>query len=144
MSVQGQGKTFVECEQTIKHALVKSGFDEALFYECQNWTGGKSFTIEKDDTLLIPKQLHEVFVGLGWDTTCDVDSSLLLFNSQGDLIENIFYGNKHSRDGAIKHNGDDLSGAGGGDDEVITIKLHKLDHNVKCIWSVITIFSNDK
>lgn len=29
---------------------------------------------------MIPESMKEVFVGLGWDTTCDIDSSLLLLD----------------------------------------------------------------
>lgn len=93
---------------------------------------------------MIPDSMKEIFVGLGWDTTCDIDSSLLLLNEKGDLLENIFFGNRRSQNGSIIHHGDDRSGSGGGDDEVITIKLHDVSPNVKCIWSAITIYTGGR
>lgn len=41
----GIGKTFVDNEDLIKKGLVKVGFDHALFEECKNWKGGKSFNL---------------------------------------------------------------------------------------------------
>ncbi|KAL4508061.1 hypothetical protein ABPG72_021434 [Tetrahymena utriculariae] len=142
--ITGEGKAFVECEALIKQGLVKSGFDEGLLLECKNWSGGKSFKIQKEDTLMIPESMKEIFVGLGWDTTCDIDSSLLLYDQQGNMIENIYFGNKMSHNGSIIHHGDDRSGSGSGDDEVITIRLDKVEAKIKCIWSVITIYTGGK
>jgi len=36
----------------------------------------------------------------------------------------VYFGNKTSSDGAIKHGGDDLTGEGKGDDEIIKINLN--------------------
>lgn len=40
--------------------------------------------------------MNTLHVGLGWDTSCDVDSSILLFSEKGELRENIYYGDKVS------------------------------------------------
>lgn len=80
-----------------------------------------------------------VSVGLGWDTKCDVDSSVLLFDSSQKCVDNIFFGNKQNSNGSVIHHGDNLTGEGEGDDETITIDLQKLPNNVKTIWAVITI-----
>jgi len=66
----------------IKKGLVKVGFDHALFEECKNWKGGKSFNLQKNHALVLPSSMNEICVGLGWDTTCDIDSSVLLFGNQ--------------------------------------------------------------
>lgn len=48
VGIPGKGKTFLENESVIKEGLVISGFDMNLFLECKNWTGGKSFLLDKN------------------------------------------------------------------------------------------------
>jgi len=85
--------------------------------------------------------MTEVCVGLGWDTTCDIDSSVLSFSPDGNCVENVYYGHKIASDGSIVHSGDNTTGFGSGDDEVITILLNKLPPSVQVVWAAITIFS---
>ena len=81
-------------------------------------------------------------VGLGWDTRCDIDASIILLNSSGNLVDHVYYGKKTTNNRSIIHSGDNTTGAGSGDDEVITIWLNKIDPSVDSIWPVITIFTN--
>lgn len=63
------GKNFTECESLIKSNLKHVGFDEALLLESKNWNNGKSFNLQKDQVLFIPKNCYnKIKVGLGWDT----------------------------------------------------------------------------
>lgn len=141
----GEGRNFLENESLIKRGLVKGlGFDEVLFSECKNWSGGKSFALEKNRSLLIPPVIKTIAVGLGWDTNCDIDSSILLFDAQGNCLENIYFGNKISINGSVIHSGDNTTGVGDGDDEVIKINLNEIPPQVLSIWAVITIYSTDK
>ena len=89
----GTGKTFLESEDLIKRGLLKTGFDHLLFEKCKNWKGGKSFNLEKNKALVLPESMTEVCVGLGWDSRCDIDSSVLLFGDQGNNIETVFFKN---------------------------------------------------
>lgn len=88
----------------------------------------------------IPSQLKYFKFGLGWDTVSDVDASIILLDKAGNLIETIYFGNLNFRK-AIVHSGDNMTGEGDGDDEVITIKLDEMPDSVESIWPVITIFS---
>lgn len=74
--------------------------------------------------------MTEVCVGLGWDSRCDVDSSVLLFDNQGNNIETVSFMHKTAGDSSVIHSGDDITGDGGGDDEIISIFLHKLSPSV--------------
>ncbi|EAR95746.2 tellurium resistance protein (macronuclear) [Tetrahymena thermophila SB210] len=145
-AVDKVGKTFIECESIVKQGLLSCGFDEGLFQEAKNWCGNKTFDLKKDDVLVIPNTImnNEVFVGLGWDTRCDIDSSIVTFDQQGNMIENIYFGKLKSDNQSIIHHGDNLTGVGDGDDEVITINLKQVDQRVDTIWSVITIYSQGK
>ncbi|MGW1289498.1 TerD family protein, partial [Streptomyces sp. NPDC002586] len=76
--------------------------------------------------------LTAVEIGLGWDvrTTTgadyDLDASALLLNASGKVISDqhfVFYNNLRSPDGSVEHTGDNLTGEGEGDDEVIKVNL---------------------
>ncbi|EAR95751.1 bacterial stress protein (macronuclear) [Tetrahymena thermophila SB210] len=140
------GKTFIECEKIVKQGLLQSGFDEGILLEAKNWKGNKAFNLKKDDVLIIPDNIadNEIFVGLGWDTKCDIDSSILTFDKEGNMIENIYFGNLRSNNQSIIHHGDNLTGVGEGDDEVISIHLKQVDQKVETIWSCITVFTQGK
>jgi tellurium resistance protein TerZ len=88
------------------------------------------------------------FFGIGGGTSkkaVDLDVSCGLFDKDKNLVEKIYYGNKNSRDGAIKHSGDDLTGDDGGDDgldnEIITVDLTKIDSKVDQIVFVLNSFN---
>ena len=88
-------------------------------------------------------------VGLGWDSNesatgeaFDVDASVLLLGSDGKLISDnhfVFFNNLSSPDGAVVHSGDNLTGAGDGDDEVINVDLSKISNDITEITFVVTI-----
>lgn len=54
------------------------------------------------------------------------------------------YMQHQTNDGAIKHQGDDRTGDGDGDDEVIKIHLPQVSPQVNSIWPVITIYTKGK
>ncbi|EAR95752.2 bacterial stress protein (macronuclear) [Tetrahymena thermophila SB210] len=140
------GKTFIECEKIVKLGLLQSGFDEGIFLEAKSWQGNKTFNLRKEDVLVIPDNIadNEIFVGLGWDTKIDIDSSILTFDKEGNMIENIYFRNLKSKNKSIIHHGDNLTGIGEGDDEVISIHLKQVDQKVETIWSCITVFTQGK
>ncbi|MBO9675336.1 MAG: TerD family protein [Sphingobacteriaceae bacterium] len=88
-------------------------------------------------------------IGLGWDTNSsstgsafDLDASVFILNDQKKLISDenfVFYNNLVSPDGAVEHTGDNLTGAGDGDDEQVKIDLTKIDSKVSEICIVVTI-----
>ncbi|GAA2655130.1 TerD family protein [Streptomyces lunalinharesii] len=76
--------------------------------------------------------LTAVSVGLGWDvrTTTgvdyDLDASALLCTDAGKVVSDrhfVFYNNLTSPDGSVQHTGDNLTGAGDGDDETVNVAL---------------------
>ena len=107
---------------------------------------GQRVSLEK-----VAPGLTEIFVGLGWDTKAtdggfdfDLDASLFLLGSNEKLISDnhfIFYNNLTSPDldKSVEHTGDNLTGDGDGDDEVININLQKVPNDVKKIVVVVTI-----
>ncbi|MCW6051873.1 TerD family protein [Lyngbya sp. CCAP 1446/10] len=109
-------------------------------------TKGQRVSLEK-----ISPGLSEVFIGLGWDVKAtdtgsdfDLDSALFLLGANDKLISDnhfIFYNNLTSPDPdkSVQHMGDNLTGAGDGDDEVIKINLKKVPNDVQKILVTVTI-----
>jgi len=88
-------------------------------------------------------------IGLGWDTNSsstgsafDLDASVFILGDNKKIIADeyfVFYNNLKSPDGAVEHTGDNLTGAGDGDDEQIKVDLSKIDAKVSEICIVVTI-----
>lgn len=107
--------------------------------------------LSKNDILDLSKasggNLKSVDVGLGWDTVMDLDSIAFILDDNNKLINTVYFAQK-SAPGA-RLNGDNLTGAGDGDDEIITINFSELPKNAKkvClyanIFSFISIFKKD-
>lgn len=98
--------------------------------------------------------LTKVAVGLGWDTNqydggydFDLDAAAFMLGANGKVRTSddfIFYGQKDSTDGSIHHTGDNLTGAGDGDDETIMVDLTMVPADVQKIAFTVTIYDADK
>ena len=93
--------------------------------------------------------LTAVVVGLGWDartttgTDFDLDASALLTNEQGKVLSDahfVFFNNLRSPDGSVEHTGDNLTGEGEGDDEVINVNLAGVPADVVKIVFPVSIY----
>ncbi|SHL06302.1 MULTISPECIES: TerD family protein [Streptomycetaceae] len=93
--------------------------------------------------------LTAVVVGLGWDarTTTgsdfDLDASALLTNETGKVLSDqhfVFFNNLRSPDGSVEHTGDNLTGEGEGDDEVINVNLAGVPADVVKIVFPVSIY----
>jgi len=92
-------------------------------------------------------------VGLGWDSNTaatgeafDLDASVFLVGANGKILSDnhfIYYNNLKSPDQAIVHVGDNLTGAGDGDDEQITVDLSTISPDIHEICFVVTIHHAD-
>ncbi|RSU51091.1 TerD family protein [Sphingomonas sp. S-NIH.Pt15_0812] len=92
--------------------------------------------------------LRGVRVGLGWDTRVtdgsafDLDASVFLLNEGGRVRSDadfIFYNNKNGANGAVVHQGDNLTGEGSGDDEVVVVGLDQLPADIQKLSFAVTI-----
>lgn len=107
---------------------------------------GQRVSLEK-----VAPGLTEVIIGLGWDVKAtdtghdfDLDSSVFMLNGNEKLISDnhfIFYNNLTSPDPdkSLQHMGDNLTGMGEGDDEVIKVNLTKVPTDVQKIVFTVTI-----
>ena len=95
--------------------------------------------------------LSKIQIGLGWDqretdgAEFDLDASVFLLDAAGKIRSDsdfVYYNNLKAINGAIEHMGDNLTGEGEGDDEVVKINLKQLetdDPNLVKIAVVVTI-----
>ena len=93
--------------------------------------------------------LTAVLVGLGWDarTTTgadfDLDASALMCATSGKVLSDahfVFFNNLTSPDGSVEHTGDNLTGEGEGDDEVIKVNLSGVPGECDKIVFTVSIY----
>jgi tellurium resistance protein TerD len=111
-----------------------------------------SVSLSKGGNVSLTKEapgLAAVLVGLGWDarTTSgaafDLDASALMVGSSGKILSDahfVFFNNLTSPDGSVEHTGDNLTGEGEGDDEVIKVNLASVPSEVDKVVVTVSIY----
>jgi tellurium resistance protein TerD len=93
--------------------------------------------------------LDKIYVGLGWDARAtsgaafDLDASIFLLTSNGTMRSDndfIFYNNRVAQDGSVEHLGDNTTGIGDGDDEIIKVDLSKISPDVSRLVFAVSIY----
>jgi len=93
--------------------------------------------------------LEKVIVGLGWDarmtdgSAFDLDASIFLVTASGKVRSDydfIFYNNRKSQDGSVEHLGDNTTGVGEGDDEVIRVDLANVPQEITRLVFAVSIY----
>lgn len=119
-----------------------------------NLQKGQRISLEKSNG----SKLQNICVGINWGAiekkglfgfgktkeAVDLDASCALFNDKKQLLDVIYFGSLKSKDGSIKHSGDDLTGDMGGDDgldnEIITVDFSRLNPEVSHVAFVLNSF----
>jgi tellurium resistance protein TerD len=92
--------------------------------------------------------LKKILIGLGWEARSsdgvdfDLDASAFMVGENGKVIREddfIFYNQLLSLCGSVEHTGDNLTGDGDGDDEVLKIDFEKVPDSIKRIIVCVTI-----
>lgn len=96
--------------------------------------------------------LKKVIIGLGWNARItegadfDLDASLFMLKEDGKVRSDrdfIFYNQLQSACGSVVHSGDNRTGEGEGDDEVITVDLTHVPPDVVRLVVSVTIYEAD-
>lgn len=114
-------------------------------------------SLTKGQTVSLRKEggtLRAVRMGLGWDAaakkgmfgrsraqTIDLDASALLFDASGRLVDQVWFQQLVSKDGAVQHTGDNVTGAGDGDDESIRVDLASVPAAVQTLVFTVNSFT---
>ncbi len=100
--------------------------------------------------------LAVVAMGLGWDVakkggffgallggsdSIDLDASCLMFDGTGGLVDTVWFRQLRSNDGSVVHSGDNRTGDGDGDDEVINVRLGAVPANVQTLVFTVNSFT---
>ncbi|WP_107122317.1 TerD family protein [Streptomyces dysideae] len=110
-------------------------------------------SLQKNQTVSLVKGGHpllsQVKMGLGWEPAfrgkdIDLDASVIAYGPQRNHIDSCYFGKLQIVNGAIRHSGDNLTGEGGGDDEVITVDLGRLPQEVTGLVFTVNSFSGQK
>ena len=112
--------------------------------------------------------LNKILVGLGWDPVetkssggflsglfggggssspnIDCDASVLMLKNDKIVTNSdvIYFGNLKSANGAVAHSGDNLTGAGDGDDEQIVVELNSIPAEYNRLVFVVNIYDAAK
>lgn len=117
-----------------------------------------SISLQKGQKVSLTKDnagLSRVIIGLGWDEVqqkkgffapkpqaIDCDASAIMLQNghlanQGDIV---YFGNLRHHTGAVAHMGDNLTGAGDGDDEQIVVDLSSVPAQYDKIVIVVNIY----
>lgn len=117
-------------------------------------------SLTKNQTVSLSKQssaINRLHFGLGWDPikkkggflskmfgggndAIDLDAGCVLLDKDGNTIDTIWFCQLKSRCGAVVHSGDNLTGEGDGDDEVIVVELPKLPAQVEYLAFTVNSF----
>ena len=105
---------------------------------------GGNFNLSKNEP-----SLKKILIGLGWNfinNAVDLDASVFVLGKNGKLLAEeyvVFYNNLKSPDGAIEHLGDNRTGMGDDDDEMILVNLDKVSPDAKQILITVSIHATE-
>ena len=86
------------------------------------------------------KRAHEFFAPMQQDIDCDASAFLCVNGHLTDNNDVVYFGNLTHRTGCVRHMGDNLTGAGDGDDEQITVDLEALPAHYDKVIIVVNIY----
>lgn len=110
-------------------------------------------SLQKNQTVSLVKGgrplLSQVKMGLGWEPAyrgkdIDLDASVIAYGPQRNHLDSCYFGKLTILGGAIRHSGDNLTGEGAGDDEVITVDLGRLPAEATGLVFTVNSFSGQK
>lgn len=108
---------------------------------------GQRVTLKKEGGVA----LTQVRMGLGWDPVkkggffgsrevdIDLDASVVMF-ADHQPVDVVYYGQLTAKDGSVRHQGDNLTGEGAGDDEVVLVDLTRVPVHVTTLLFLVTSY----
>lgn len=125
-----------------------------------NLSKGQKISLEKE----AGSALSQIKMGLGWDVgaapqksggflgglfggggsaggSIDLDASCIMLDANKQMVDAIWFGQLQSKDSSIQHTGDNRTGAGDGDDEVINVNLPRIPDHVQALVFTVNSFT---
>ncbi|MFC9653441.1 TerD family protein [Streptomyces sp. NPDC056937] len=110
-------------------------------------------SLQKNQTVSLVKGgrplLTQVKMGLGWEPAyrgkdIDLDASVIAYGPNRNHLDSCYFGKLSILNGAIKHSGDNLTGEGAGDDEVIVVDLGRIPDEATGLVFTVNSFTGQK
>ncbi|WP_030590101.1 TerD family protein [Streptomyces anulatus] len=110
-------------------------------------------SLQKNQTVSLVKGgaplLSRVRMGLGWEPAfrgkdIDLDASVIAYGPSRNHLDSCYFGKLTILNGAIKHSGDNLTGDGAGDDEVIVVDLGRIPTEATGLVFTVNSFTGQK
>ncbi|MEU0834285.1 TerD family protein [Streptomyces sp. NPDC005969] len=110
-------------------------------------------SLQKNQTVSLVKGgrplLSQVKMGLGWEPAfrgkdIDLDASVIAYGPNRNHLDSCYFGKLSILNGAVKHSGDNLTGEGAGDDEVIVVDLGRIPSEATGLVFTVNSFSGQK
>ncbi|WP_326696902.1 TerD family protein [Streptomyces sp. NBC_01754] len=110
-------------------------------------------SLRKNQTVSLVKGgrplLSRVKMGLGWEPAfrgkdIDLDASVIAYGPDRAHLDSCYFGKLSILNGAIKHSGDNLTGEGAGDDEVIVVDLGRIPAEATGLVFTVNSFTGQK
>ncbi|MFI5758747.1 TerD family protein [Streptomyces sp. NPDC051569] len=110
-------------------------------------------SLRKNETVSLVKGgrplLSQVKMGLGWEPAyrgkdIDLDASVIAYGPNREHLDSCYFGKLSILNGAVKHSGDNLTGEGAGDDEVIVVDLGRIPAEATGLVFTVNSFSGQK
>lgn len=125
-----------------------------------NLSKGQKISLEKE----AGGALSQIKMGLGWDVgaapqksggflgglfggggsaggSIDLDASCIMLDANKQMVDAIWFGQLQSKDSSVQHTGDNRTGAGEGDDEVINVNLSRIPDHVQALVFTVNSFT---
>jgi tellurium resistance protein TerD len=108
-----------------------------------------AISLSKGQNIALDEGLKNVYVGLGWDPRdtsgedFDLDASCFMLTANGKVCSDgdmICYAQLNSSCGSVEHTGDNLTGGGEGDDEVLYVHLNKVPADIVKLAFTVAIY----
>jgi stress response protein SCP2 len=91
--------------------------------------------------------MSKIMMGLSWDMVAkghvDLDASCVCFDADGEFMSSVYFGALQNENRSIVHSGDNRTGEGEGDDEIITVDLHRVPKSVRVLVFCVTSYQGD-
>ena len=125
-----------------------------------NLSKGQKISLEKE----AGGALSQIKMGLGWDVgaapqksggflgglfggggsaggSIDLDASCIMLDANKQMVDAVWFGQLQSKDSSVQHTGDNRTGAGEGDDEVINVNLSRIPDHVQALVFTVNSFT---
>jgi len=141
LNMVGDGMSFADAKPMVEEYL-QGAVDPNLLANRAPDDPAQQYDLQKNNSYFIDPTVPNIYMGLGWDTSCDLDAHCFIFDEDYQKLDHVY-----KRDCAyqgVHHYGDSKSGATQRIDETIEIKLNQLPAEAKHLAFFVNINAGEE